>query len=974
MAFLDETYPNYLAHLTNNGSFASMNQVCEVDQRNGEHSGSFALDVVTLQKSNSNVQSLEQEDNKEQITFRTNKNIGEEIKLEIEIPYDSNIEDIKVEGVTLVKQEHDQNSLNYTMTYQLTSQEVRIIGTVTALNCEENKITSLDISQSPTISTLKCANNLIEELNTINNRRLYRLFCNYNQIKTLDLSNAEHLAILDCSDNQITTLKVSYKNINEINCNFNQIEELNVSNAQRLFRLSCNYNKLTKLTVENNPLLSHLFIDTNYISEISLANNPSLSYVSAVDLKISLAQMEQLVNSLPTIGNAQDKRGSFSIMPVLGSVKNMSNALKQILNNKGWKLINLVGSEVTEVPEIPYITFTTNKNIGEEINLQIDTERDTIDTEVEGATLVKSELKRDPETKEQFEYKTYRLTSQTVKFSGNVSTLICPNNNMTSLDASHSMLIDLDCSSNALTTLNVTNAKHLVKLICTQNKLTTLDVTTNKTLRVLICSENNISTLNIAQGNELHYLFCSYNKLNELNVSNMEYLRELSCVGNEMTKLNVTNNPNLKSIDCHRNNITQIKIANNPNLTNLEIYANKITLDQMEQLANDLPEVSDPSNDERILVLNEIVGDENKYSNEIINKILDKGWKIKNYSKNIFVIVPEDAHVAFTTQKNIGETINVKFNVWRGYKISDIKVEGATLVSSVQVTEPETKSVYESQTYRLTSQTVKIKGGLSVLYCEKNNITSLDISHSKIHYLNCSDNDITELNTNGDEELTHLYCQFNKLQSLNVSTNYSLRVLHCPYNNISTLNFPAEGDINLLYCFNNKLKELNVSDMETLQEIHCFNNEMTSFTANNNKELKFISCYNNKISQINVANTPKLIKLYCFSNNIDLYQMEQLVNNLPVLSNPTDDEGMFIVVSRKKEGNKISNQQMLTAKNKGWKVSRVIDPPSGISTTEFDENQPRKVFDLNGREVNENQVKGIVIIKQGNKTYKKVVK
>ena len=681
MAFLGETYPNYLAHLTNNGSLASMNQVREVDQRNGEHSGSFALDVVTLPKSNSNVQSLEQEDYTEQITFRTNKNIGEEIKLEIGIPYASNIEDVKVEGVTLVKQEHDQNSPNYTMTYQLTSQEVRIIGTVTALNCEENKITSLDISQSPTINTLKCTNNLIEELNTINNRRLYRLFCNYNQIKTLDLSNAKNLAILDCSHNQITTLKVFYERIEDINCNSNQIEELNVSNAQSLFNLDCDYNKLTKLTVENNPLLSYLFFDTNYISEISLANNPSLSYVSAVDLKISLAQMEQLVNSLPTIGNAQDKRGSFRIMPVLGSVKNMSNALTQILNNKGWKLINLIGSEVTEVPEIPYITFTTNKNIGEEINLQINTERDTIDTEVEGATLVKSELKRDPETEEQFEYKTYRLTSQTVKFSGNVRTLICPNNNMTSLDASHSALIDLDCSSNALTTLNVTNDKFLVWLNCTQNKLTTLDVSTNKTLRVLICSENNISTLNIAQGNELHYLFCSYNKLNELNVSNMD-LRELSCVGNEMTKLNVTNNPNLKSIYCHRNNI----------------------------------------------------------------------------------------------------------------------------------------------------------------------------------------------------------------------------------------------------------------------------------------------------SQINIANTPKLIKLYCFSNNIDLYQMEQLVNNLPVLSNPTDDEGMFIVVSREKEGNKISNQQMLTAKNKGWKVNIVNDPPSGISTTEFDENQPRKVFDLNGREVNENQVKGIVIIKQGNKTYKKVVK
>ena len=48
--------------------------------------------------------------------------------------------------------------------------------------------------------------------------------------------------------------------------------------------------------------------------------------------------------------------------------------------------------------------------------------------------------------------------------------------------------------------------------------------------------------------------------------------------------------------------------------------------------------------------------------------------------------------------------------------------------------------------------------------------------------------------------------------------------------------------------------------------------------------------------------------------------------------------------------------------------------PLSVSTIEYDENQPRKVFDLNGREVNENQAKGVVIIKQGKNTYKKVVK
>ncbi len=50
-----------------------------------------------------------------------------------------------------------------------------------------------------------------------------------------------------------------------------------------------------------------------------------------------------------------------------------------------------------------------------------------------------------------------------------------------------------------------------------------------------------------------------------------------------------------------------------------------------------------------------------------------------------------------------------------------------------------------------------------------------------------------------------------------------------------------------------------------------------------------------------------------FFNDIDLSQMGQLVNNLPVLSNPAANEGIFNVVSGNNDGNKISEQQKFTA-------------------------------------------------------------
>ena len=253
------------------------------------------------------------------------------------------------------------------------------------------------------------------------------------------------------------------------------------------------------------------------------------------------------------------------------------------------------------------------------------------DIQLEGATLVSSTLKRDSERFSEYYFQTYKLTSNTVKISGDILELLCPNNELTSIDISNHELSILEFPDNHITTLDTKKACNLMRLDCSRNNLTTLDVFANWALRVLICTENNISTLNLPQDGKLNYLFCANNKLNELNISNkVGVLRAVYCNDNQITKLTITDNPILRRIDCYRNNITEINIANNPFLLNLDIHKNKITLEQMEQLANDLPVESDPSNYERILTLKDIVGEENKYSTEIINKILSKGWKVED--------------------------------------------------------------------------------------------------------------------------------------------------------------------------------------------------------------------------------------------------------------------------------------------------------------------------------------------------------
>jgi internalin-J len=679
MASLNGAYPNYLAHLSNNESSTPTHHIRGAEQRNGNNAGSSALNVVALKKDNVNAQTLEQEGNKDQITFRTDKSVGEEIYLEISYPLGSNIESITVEGATLTKSEDFPNLLKSNRTYKLTSQEVRIIGEVSDFICANNKITSLDLSKCPNLKTLKCSNNLLESLHVDNCTNLSILECNDNKIDYLDLSNAKNLQFLycyknlienlifsndtristlecynnkieeldlshatklyslDCSHNKITTLKTSLERITEIDCSFNEIKELNISAAYHLNRFNCDFNKLNKLSIDNCPLLSVLFFKYNNISELSVQYNPKLIYVDAIESTTNMSLIEQLVASLPTVGDASNKQGDFRLISSLDIFndfiekygKNVLKTLTKNLNNKGWKSADAHG---TEIIASPYISFTTNKSVGETINVQLKMlpDANVEDIQLEGATLVSSTLKRDSERFSEYYFQTYKLTSNTVKISGDILELLCPNNELTSIDISNHELSILEFPDNHITTLDTKKACNLMRLDCSRNNLTTLDVFANWALRVLICTENNISTLALRDYGRLNYLFCSNNKLNELNLSDMYALRAVYCNDNQITKLTITDNPILGRIDCYRNNITEINIANNPNLMNLDIHKNKITLEQMEQLANDLPVESDPSNYERILTLKDIVGEENKYSTEIINKILSKGWKVED--------------------------------------------------------------------------------------------------------------------------------------------------------------------------------------------------------------------------------------------------------------------------------------------------------------------------------------------------------
>lgn len=620
----------------------------------------------------------------------------------------------------------------------------------------------------------------------------------------------------------------------------------------------------------------------------------------------------------------------------------------------------------------PTITFTTNKNVGEEIKVSVTLpEGVTVDNiTVEGATLVKTEDTSKPNEKNI----TYSLTAQTVKILGDLTTLICNNNGITSIDLSHSKLVNLYCGQNSITELNTNGNNNLSTLNCENNQLTALDVSTNSELTYLNCNYNKISTLNLPQNNKLWLLACAYNKLKELNVSNFKDLIDLSCSRNELEKLTVKNNPELARLRFYNNPLSQIDFSNNPKLNTLETYSNNLSLAQMQQLVNNLPTIDTSAGQKGSLVVVPTLNGSKNFSNQLKDLAVSKGWEVKNTSRQVVNEIPEVTYITLTIDKNIGEEILLIHDVDPISIHADIEVEGATLVKSEQQEDLKyLNKTLVSNTYRLTSKTIKISGDLSILYCPYNDITSIDVANTDLEYLICDHNSIKTISLKSNNPTT-LSTNNPPIKTLEATQKSKLKHLICDYNQLTELDIPQNNSLEYLNCSNNKLKELSISNAKELKWLYCENNELTSFTAKDNDKLEIIVCYNNQISQINIANNPTLSVLECYSNQISLAQMLQLVNYLPTLTDPSEYDGILAVVSSASDGNDMSEEIQDIARSKGWKVEGADRFPLSVSTIEYDENQPRKIFDLNGREVKENQVKGVVIVKQGKKTYKKVVK
>ena len=314
--------------------------------------------------------------------------------------------------------------------------------------------------------------------------------------------------------------------------------------------------------------------------------------------------------------------------------------------------------------------------------------------------------------------------------------------------------------------------------------------------------------------------------------------------------------------------------------------------------------------------------------------------------------------ITFTTAKAVGVRVKLQMN----YTGAAPTLSGAT----------GTPQGGTWSTYTLTSQTVTIQGNVTALYCDGNKLTTLDVSkntaltslscsnnqltaldvskNTALTFLGCRDNHLTALDVSKNTALTRLYCYNNQLKALDVSKNTALISLECSYNQLTTLDVSRNTALTWLDCSYNQLMALDLSQNTALENLYCYDNQLTALDVSKNTALTSLGCSANQLTVLDVSQNTALTGLYCYNNRFKGEEMTSLVNSLP--DRTRKRAGTFTVVQEPYlEGNICLKSDVAIAKGKNWNTQKYnFDTEEDVAYRGARKAQPLKVTLTKGGE------------------------
>lgn len=159
---------------------------------------------------------------------------------------------------------------------------------------------------------------------------------------------------------------------------------------------------------------------------------------------------------------------------------------------------------------------------------------------------------------------------------------------------------------------------------------------------------------------------------------------------------------------------------------------------------------------------------------------------------------------------------------------------------------------------------------LEWLNCSYNELTQLDLEEfANLKWLNCDSTELTELNISDNTKLEHLSLNNSNLTELDIESNPLLTYLDCSNNGLSKLNISSNLLLEFLWCGNTGLTELDVTNQSALKNLNCTMNNLTELSLSNNALLEELNCSYNKLKNLDVRDHLALKTLMCSENDLE---------------------------------------------------------------------------------------------------------
>lgn len=766
------------------------------------------------------------------------------------------------------------------------------IAAIKALDCGDKNIYDLTgIENFTCLETLYCYSNHLTKLNISNNTALLKLHCDSNELTILDISNNPHLTYLSCSYNLLTSLSINHNPALEfLHCVNNDITSLTVSSNPLLKDLGCSGNNITSLDLSANPVLEYLRCDDNDLSVIDLGVNHVIQSLycqnnNLTRLDISLCtKLDELVhNNIPL--NETDS-------PVVRYYKNSISleydALVVLTKS------NLVYINERQFPDPAFRTYIFE-------NCDTDNSGYLSDEEINAVTVIN--------VSGEYEEPGTIASLKGIEYFTALKHLSCSSNQLTSLDISSNTALEfLDCYNNKLTELNVNNNASLESLYCQMNQLGDLDIQSCIALQYLSCNDNHLSSIDVGNNVALLSLYCHNNRLLNLDVSNNYALEVLGCWNNQLTSLDVGYNTALKDLECGSNLLSSLDISNNAALEVLDCQDNQLAslnisgITSLHSLSCNINQLTnlDLSNNINLLFLC-------CHSNQLTNLILSNNKALEHL----------DCGSNQLTILNLSNNTSLGWLDCPGNQLTSLDVSQCPRL--VALTENMTPTINNIVSYGPdeSGRFLRYDEGVTLTTVLLNdngveiNVTNFPDSFFRFYisanydidkdgYL--SDEEIAkvkEITVYGGNEnqgqissltgiefftaLEKLDCSSNQLSALDVSKNTALVELNCGANLLANLNTSQNSALQKLWCSNNQLTELDVSANTALKDLACVGNQLTELNLRNNVLLESLACgmsfsnyyVGNQLTSLDLSNNHELTTLWCDNNQLTILDISK---------------------------------------------------------------------------------------------------